>query len=324
MRHLPLLIALLAGNLIALPGLAESSSYRRAVGERSVSLGLTAEPSPLPARGAGPGRETVVNRLLERFAGSPAPLNTDGIEAVSAETDHTLVRGSRWLLDVRADGTWARYFDVLYADGPENTPVPRAARPGIANLEARARGFIASHLADLVPLGPGEGLEAWHSSHQISTIERIGGERTEAVIASRIVLTRTRNGLPVLGDGSKIVIHIAANGVPFGFTLDWAPFVTGAAEQSPLSLDAIRARAALVAGSSGLDLASRIEDRFECGYYDPGSLLPAPLRVLPFACLSSYRGSSPASGQTAFVDAIPSATVMPVDRAWPETLLLAQ
>ena len=87
---------------------------------------------------AGDGRDVVLARVLEQLDGLPAPLTTSGLVGVRTEADHSLAQGPHWLLDVRGDGGWVRYIDPDYPDGPDNTPLPLAARPTIGDLEDMA------------------------------------------------------------------------------------------------------------------------------------------------------------------------------------------
>ncbi|MBN2193307.1 MAG: hypothetical protein JW751_10870 [Polyangiaceae bacterium] len=320
MRHL---LRFFAFSIVALgtrPLAAEPTPFRQRVAETSLRVGLGTTKRPLLSRAAGAGRDAVVSRLLDRFADLPAPVTTNGVTNVRSENDHVLVQGRDWLLDVRGTGDWVRFFDTSYVDGPENSPLPTEARPSTYELEATAREFIAAHIPDLVPLGPGEDLLAWQTSYGVSVVEEVGGPRTEEVTACRIVFTRTIGGLPVVGDGSKVVVHVAANGVPYGFSVDWSSFVTTTTQQAPVPLSNLRERGAMLTLAHGKAAVSdRVEDRFECGYYDPGALVTSARVEL--GCLSSYRSTE--APLAAFVDAIPAATSVVVVKTWPETMVLA-
>lgn len=317
MKYLSLLLTTTA-LLFSSPARSETGPYRVKVGEASAADGLGARSFTLHQRRPGPGRESRLDQLMERFAAPRGAIDTRSYEGVDAGDDHILVKGDGWLLDVRGDGDWVRYWNLDYAEGPQNRPVPVAQRPTLAALDRIARKFVLTELASVVPLRAGEGLEVWYTAHLVSTVETLGGEREQLVYASKVVYTRTIDGLPVLGPGSKVVVHVAADGTPTGFDVDWSSFEDSGESQEALPLPEIRARGERLALAQGR-AKDRVEDRFECGYYDAGARLAGAAGPLQVACLSSYR----AGGAGAFTDAIPAATTVRRDLAWPEALTLA-
>ncbi len=298
---------------------AEPAGFRLKAGREAAASALGERTFQLHQRQLGVGRDARVAQLLDRFRGAPGAVRTDDYDEVLTDDTHVMVTAEGWVLDVRGEGDWVRYWNLSYAEGPENTPVSVEQRPTLVALDAIARPFIATALVGIVELGGQEQLEPWYSSHLISTVETIGGEREQLVYASKIVYTRTIDGVPVLGPGSKVVVHVAADGTPTGFDVDWSRFVGLSDQQSATPLVAIRDRATVLAAARG-DSGPVVEDRFECGYYDTGARQANRAAPLQIACLSTYRSASTGRG---FVDAIPAATTVRSDALWPEVAVLA-
>jgi hypothetical protein len=296
---------------------AETSPFRLQVASSSANDGLGEGKFELYERKAGVGRDARVQDLLSRFESPVDAVATGAFDSIQTGDNHVLVSGDGWLLDVRGDGDWVRYWNTEYATSPANTPVPLSARPSLSGLESIGREFIGAALGDLVDLAANEKLEPWYTAHQIEVTEELGGARQELVYASKIVFTRTIDGVPVLGPGSKVVVHVAADGTVTGFDVDWSRFEGLADTQTALALPDIRSRTETVAAEKA-SAASRVEDRFECGYYDTGARLANTAAPLQVACLSSYRVTYE-GGAAAFVDAIPASKAVQTDAKWTES-----
>ena len=310
--------------LVAGAATAETAPFRLQVALSSSAGGLGEGSFRLYERQSGRGRDARVQAVLTRFESPVGAVKTAAIDSVQTGDDHVLVNGDGWLLDVRGEGDWIRYWNLKYTEGPDNTPLPLSEKPSLARLESIGRKFIASALGDVVHLASNEGLQPWYTSHQISVEEDIGGKRVQRIYASKIVFTRTIDDVPVLGPGSKVVVHIAADGTPTGFDVDWSRFTALSTTQKALPLNEIRERAERLATEKA-PAASRAEERFECGYYDTGARRANRAAPLQVACLSSYRvAEASGDGAHGLVDAVPASAAVQLDAQWIESASFAK
>jgi hypothetical protein len=309
----------LAVFLSAAPTWAETAPFRLQVASDAAADGLSELTFQLFERQPGAGRDARLNEVLALFDGAPGAVQTGSYDDIVIGENFAMATAENWLLDVRGEGDWVRFWNLKYAEGPDNTPLALTQKPSLQALDAIARPFISTHLRTLVRLGAGDAIEPWYTSHQISIVETVDGKRETFIYASKIVYARTIDGVPVLGPGSKVIVHIAADGTPTGFDVDWSDFVVASLQQTAVSLETVRTRAGLLAAARTGGVAV-VEDRLECGYYDTGARRANRAAPMQIGCLSSYRTVDYGKG---FLDAIPAAEVVLQDALWPEVALIA-
>jgi hypothetical protein len=150
-----------------------------------------------------------------------------------------------------------------------------------------------------------------------------------SVVGSIVVYSRTINGVPVIGHGSKVAIQFTADGIPWAFSYDWPSYSASGATQAVLPLATIRQRQAkLVHGPKVA--ASQAEQRFECGYFDAGVRRRDPTAVVQGGCQSetifaqvgdrTRNAADPANGlfRSAQMVVTPAGATMEADKSWPE------
>lgn len=306
--------------------------------QRSASAGLGREQVTLLERRPGPGAATRLDELAARFSQSPHAVNTRGGVERLVKPRSAALRGEGWLLQVYADGSRVRYrnYAALDAKG-QGLARPLAERLTPNALETLGRRFIATQLADLVTLGPGEELVPLFTEHEISTLEGVGpnaGQREEHVAGSTVVFGRSVDGVAVVGPGSKVAVVFANDGEALGFDVDWPLYTKTARTQRVLSLPQIRTRARALTGvdltAPGISLK-----RTECGYFDAGAGRRDTAALVQAGCGLHYtrrtivnaevNRNDPASGHTlaAIAEEIPAGELVEPDANWPQAVRLA-
>ncbi len=226
---------------------------------------------------------------------------------------------------------------------------PTAAPMSQATLETLGRAFIAGNLSSVIVLGPGEALvpesvlrrtEVGHATN--------GPVEAPRVTGNRILFTRTINGVPVVGSGSKVAITVLNDGTVESFRYDWPVYVVaGGATTTSVAAGELLTRVQQVLSSrtgiamaaqsvsvpAGLTLPVPIAldpsmtlERLECGYFDAGFGNRAVDAPVQSGCRYHAVHSISADGVTAragYAGAIPAGSVPVVDASWPEAVVLA-
>jgi hypothetical protein len=325
-----LMLASIAGIITTIEvAEAEESAYRAKVGQLSARRGIGVDTAPVVLRAsASRSVKSTTAALLETFGKqSGQAVHATGKSSVSIQNDRALVAGDEWLLEVRAKGNWIRYRNIEYASRIASTMPSNKIKPDIDELYSIARHFIDSNLSGILSLQKQETLEPWYSAHEVVTDADIskGGKMyntKESVVASKIVLKRAINGIPVLGNGSIVTVFIALDGTVYGFDLNWSPLMLSKKRQEVLDLKRIRARGDIVADSKRMEAKEQmVEEKFECGYFDAGVLsdIDEDNGELQVACVSML--SSQGTIKSVADDVIPAASQVKRDSAWPETAL---
>ncbi len=304
-------------------GLAEDSSYRAAVREKSARQGVGFSEIAVLRRAAPPGQDAVMEAVVDEFERDVASVRTGSIEEITSSERRNLVKGDGWFLEVRGKGNWIRYRDVEYVESAENVPMGLDSRPRLGQLQGKALSFIRSRLASLVPLGPGEKLEPWYVAHSINISGEGHQEPVREVIASKIVFTRVVDGLPVLGSGSKVVIYIASEGTIYGFDINWAALERTGQKRTLVDLDVVRVRAEVVRAAKRADVANEAETSLECGYFDAGARDAPETGELQAACVAMYKSIPGSRTRHSRMDVIPASSAVIEDESVPETILFS-
>jgi hypothetical protein len=210
-----------------------------------------------------------------------------------------------------------------------------------AEMEQNARAFIASHLASQIVLGKGEQLIALRADYRSEGGQDLTtGQVTNAVVANRMVFGRTINGVPVVGNGSKVFVTFTNDGSLESFRYDWPSYQAGAAQavvgpgevlsrvqkvmgvrngDTPTSVAAVPRAGTTV---FPLTLATNTQlQSLECGYYDSGSSGRKSNSVQP-GCTYLTVSRDMNGMRSGFAGAVPAGTLFEPDTAWMETQIL--
>ncbi len=260
------------------------------------------------------------------------------------DAQRSRLQGNGWHLDVFGDGTLAEFADDRQHERAHAQGVDAAQAMSQQALETAGRAYIARSLASVITLGPGEALVAE------ATYSRVDGGSDAAghvdapkTTANRIVFTRELDGVPVVGNGSKVILTFLNDGSLESFRYDWPRYVATGRTQAPLAASTLLQRVQRVVGArvgavsaqsidlasaasgSPLDLGAGIAlQRFECGYYDAGLLsrdASAPVQAgCAYHALHTIGGELPTTA--GYSGAVPAAQKPMPDARWPEVALL--
>jgi len=259
--------------------------------------------------------------------------------------DKLHLSGKQWFLEVTADGSGAEYRDQAAEGRAHALGKPLSEKMSAAELERKGRAFIAAKLASQITLGADEELVALRADYRTEGGQDLAtGEITRAVVANRIVFGRKLNGVPVVGNGSKVIITFLNDGSLESFRYDW-PKYQAAASQNVVDAGQLLSRVQKVLGARNgvaaatsavtvpsaqgeaypLELTPNTKlDALECGYYDAGSFAAHQIRSVQPGC--TYRAvSQDANGMRAgYAGAVPAGERFEADGAWLETQLLSR
>ena len=250
------------------------------------------------------------------------------------------VSGDTWTLDVSADGSAAEYRDQDVASRMHALGRPASQQMSSAALEQAGRAYIAANLSSQITLGTDEELVALRADYRTDGgIDLNTGEATNVVVANRVVFGRMIGGIPVVGNGSKVILTFGNDGALESFHYDWPTYQAGAT-QSVTDPSEMMTRVQKVLGArSGVTSAtSRVAlpnarssafplvvtpntqlQSFECGYYDSGS--GSAQSIQPGCTYLAY--SQDANGiRQGYAGAVPAGTQFTADPSWLESGLL--
>jgi len=317
-------------------GAASAADFplRTALGADSPAHGVGRPDLPLLRVSAGAGAGRTLQALTGRFASSPGAVTTDGQPKVEVRKERTIATWADGrILTVHGDGTKVSFRNPEELNG--STPVAVAQRLSSDRLAQIGRQFIQKELADFIRLGTGEKLEPF------STRVQVGGGAdvmtiappVEEVLSNEIVFTRTVDGVPVLGGGSKVALLITNEGRVAGFDFDWAQYQPTGRRVKALAATQIQERVRAL-GSVKLDSPGVSVKRYECGLFDAGLRHRDPQAPLQGACVIQATErriadpvahlTDPASGHvvSATVDVIPVGETVEPDSRWPQAQAL--
>lgn len=323
-----------------LAGSAWSADFeeRKLTEKRSAEVGLGRPQIELLARVSGRGREAVAEAVLQRFAAADTAMTAHPAWRRETTNDRLEIAGEDWVLTISGDGTSVSYHNEGLHLSKQEHARPVAERLSQGELERLGRRFIAERLEGLIEVGPGEEIFPLYTEFEISgggSTEEGAVPEPEEVVASAVVFSRTIDGIPIVGAGSKIGVVFANDGVPVGFDFDWPQYRLSGTQQRVLPLDAILERTAKLA-SLPLGSPEVTISRFDCGYYDPGIRHRDPEAPVQAACFvqalqttivdPEVHRRDPASGhlRAGVAEMIPAGVTVEPDRHWPQALAVAE
>jgi hypothetical protein len=315
--------------------LSADFSERIASEQRSAEEGLGRDSLRLLKREAGPGAEKMVAVLLERFRGLPGGVQTsDRFKREVTEKHTSLVSDDGWFLQVDGDGTRVRYRNYGDPALADKQGLPLEERFSQKELESMGRDFVAGYLQDLVRLGRNETLMPYFTEFEITgggPADKSEWMLPERVQTSTVVFSRTLDGLPVVGPGSKIAVIFANDGEPVGFDYDWASYRETGEVQAVLPVDEIRRRGAKFSPFETGDRDVQ-ELHFDCGYVDFGARKRDPEALVQGGCMrhvvkkwivdEKEHARDPRSGHAleASLDFFPAGDEMWPDATWMQAM----
>lgn len=307
-HHSKLSAAILSAVLASsLAGIAQAADFSARIESeiRSASVGIGRDSVELLRRVQGPGAEAIAAIALQRFKvdtlrneihehamqqvaeqlkGSAAALQQAGIQLpaiYTSENFEKMVRDNEvayigeegWDLQVFGDGTSVRYRNYAHLDGIRDQVRTVEQRFSKEELEKMGREFIEKQLAGAINLGPGEALVPYFTQFEITgggSIDQDAPMQAEIVHTSTMVFTRSIDGLPVIGGGSKVAVIFANDGQAIGFDFDWPQYQASQELQRVLSLSQVKERG-LEYAKHAFDDPQVQELHFDCGYVDFGA-----------------------------------------------------
>jgi hypothetical protein len=319
---------------LLIAGAAQAADFpiRTSFAANARTQGVGRADLPLLRVNSGQGADRRADAIMRKFQHSGEAVTTFGDAKVQTEKDKTV---ATW-----ADGRRL----VAFGDGskvsfrnPEeiNASAPASERMSSAQLEAIGRKFIQEQLSDFIKLGPGEKLEPFSTRVQVGGGNDVNStERPlEQVLANAIVFTRTVEGVPVLGGGSKVALLVTNYGQVAGFDFDWAAYQSTGKRVKMLGAAQINERAKAMA-TVKLDSSEVTVKRYECGLFDPGLRRRDAQAAVQGACViqalekriadpvANMRNAADGHVTNAVIDVIPAGETVEADSHWPQAMAL--
>jgi hypothetical protein len=324
MRAVACFIAVFIGSAAR----AADFPLRTSLAAASRTQGVGRTELPLLRRGAGAGAARVLEVMSAKLgaAGRPEVVPGQDRTVASWKDGRTLV--------IHGDGTKVSFRDDQeLRSGPQ---VPLAERPAKEWLAQVGLQFIQRELADFIRLGAGEKLEPFSTRVEVGIGADVTsrGPPAEQVLTNAVVFTRTVDGVPVLGAGSKVALLINNDGKVAGFDFDWAEYQRTGQRVKVLGAARIQDRVKQLA-SVQVDAPGAAVQRYECGLFDAGLRHSDPRSAVQGACVvhaserrivdEAAHARNPADGHvvTATVDVIPIGETVEADSHWPQARMLA-
>jgi hypothetical protein len=267
-----------------------------------------------------------------------------GSASQSSKVGDTLhLTGKQWALEVTADGTGAEYRDKAVEARAHSLGKPLSEKMSAADLEQKGRAFIASKLASQIVLGADEELVALRADYRTEGGHDLAtGEISQAVVANRIVFSRTLHGVPVVGNGSKVILTFINDGSLESFRYDW-PQYRAAASQNLVDAGQILSRVQKVIGvrngvatpTAGVPVPSSEGEAYPvaltpntnlqalaCGYYDASSFAGHAAQSVQPGCTYLAVFQDPNGARAGYSGAVPAGAQFEQDPTWLATKIL--
>lgn len=319
-RALILVAALLAFRALS-AGAAEPrrghSEYLASLTERSLREGFGRDSVPLLAPVAGPGRDVVAKRLLERVGGKQTVLGPrlalGALKAAPRDHRVTSYIGDAGYVDVFADGTKLRVRGNL--DDPKEIEKAGGTRLEKADLEALGRRFVKEALGNLITVGSQESLTFLGARYLVNGGADVDAKKdTQQVVANIAIFGREVNGIAVVGGGSKVAVWFDNSRQPVGFDVDWPAYRPTARVQRVIAQKALAARVAKTTVPIEGPEAARVR-RFECGYVDLGATRRSA--TIQAGCSIAWENRGEGGEISAHSEFVPAGESVLKEKRWP-------
>jgi hypothetical protein len=304
----------------------------------SLAQGVGAANLPILQRQSGDPEATVSSLL-------PVVCQGD-CDSVVRETRKFGIRvsGKTWHLDVFGDGSMSEFSDDAARARAHDQGIDASSAMSQAALEAAGRAYISKVLSKVVALQPGDDLVPDVSSARTEGGSDVSGNLAPVkVTGNRIAFTRTINGIPVVGAGSKVTITFLNDGTVESFRYDWPSYVATGRQADMINVGDILQRVQFVMGvrtgakgappptitvptnptaSTVVDLGADVQmQRLSCGYYDSGLLTRragAPMQAGCYYHVTHVQAVNGLATTAAYSGAVPAAVQAEIDSGWPE------
>jgi hypothetical protein len=317
---------------------AQEFPQTTAVTQSSVTQGFHESSLAVLHRSGDANTANAASRLAAQFSTGSATTDNNEVNRAS-ELKSAQARNS---LVVSKDGTFAQFEDESVAGRAHSLARPVSQKMSAARLEQAGRAFINSKLAGVIVLGPGEELVPVLTDYRIEGEQNLGtGAVNRSVVANRIMFGRTIHGVPVVGNGSKVVVTFTNDGSLESFRYDW-PKYQATNSQDVVDASEILGRVQKVIGvrtgvtpnfsvtkpertGSAYPVALTTDtslQKLECGYYDPGTRSGKATATVQPGCVYHAVMETAGGIREGYAGAVPAGTQFEADTTWLETRLL--
>ncbi len=263
-----------------------------------------------------------------------------GASQAQVSADLASLKGENTTLTISADGTAADFRNLNVAAKAHSLAKPVEQKLSQAALEQAGRAFIASNLANVITLGPGEQMVALSTDYRIEGEQNLAtGAVKRAVAANRVVFGRTLNGVAVVGNGSTVVVTFANDGSVESFHYDWPKYEAAAGVgQNMANATSLLARVQQVVGARTgvtptftvhvpaantgdleINTGTKLQS-LQCGYYDPGAG-SGYAQVQP-GCVYHAVITDTTGTRQGYSGAVPGGQQFQADTKWPESQVI--
>jgi hypothetical protein len=333
--------AVLAASAMMIAGStarAEELPQTKAHQQFSVTQGFRDSALPVLHRASTVEQNKVGSALIEK-------LGLGKVEQSSKLDDTLHLTGKQWALDVTADGAGVDYRNTAVEARAHALGKPLFGKMSAAELEQKGRAFIAAKLAPQIVLGAEEQLVALRADYRTEGGQDLTtGEITNAVVANRIVFGRTLHGVPVVGNGSKVILTFINDGSLESFRYDW-PKYQAAEMQNLIAAGQILSRVQKVisgrkdvaAPTSSVTVPSSEGEAYpveltpntnlqalECGYYDASSFATHATQLVQPGCTYRVISQDSEGMRAGYAGAVPAGVRFQQDAAWLATQILVR
>lgn len=332
-------VVLMAGAMISSStARAEELPQTKAHQQFSVTQGFREPALGVLHRAGAADQDQVSSALIEKLRPGSA------YQSTKVGTKLRLT-GKEWFLEVTGDGSGAEFQDQEVEGRAHALGKQLSEKMSAVELEQKGRAFIASELASRIVLGAGEELVAIRADYRTEGGQDMAtGEMSQAVVANRIVFGRILRGVPVVGNGSKVILTFINDGSLESLRYDWPKYqvttgqnLVGVSDILVRVQKSLAARTGVDAPTLGVTVPSSERDAYpvnltpntelqamECGYFDSGSFAGHPTRSVQPGC--TYRAVSHDSNgmRAGYAGAVPAGARFERDAAWPESTILGK
>lgn len=315
-----ILICVFICNFLALPVLAEPSSYRASLTSQSLEKGFGQSSVELLSSVPEKGKTVVAEQLLSSLKAGRLGVSANDLKKSSDEQRVLSYVGDNSSLDIYADGSKFRFRGDI--DNVKGTRAIVNNKLKQEELESLGRDFIAKNLSNFVALGQNEKLTFLGTRYLRNASADLKGQTKDEIVANIAIFGREVQNNPIIGSGSKIAIWYGGDKQPVGFDVDWTKYKLTTQKQDILPVERLKNR--IEAVSAVPKDASDIKlSRFECGYVDLGATKRS--KTLQAGCLVAYDGYTGAANQKlrwAKIEFVPAGSKIIPDANWPITRLI--
>jgi hypothetical protein len=335
MRKLSLYLSMCVSSAMMLSVMApaEELPQSKAMKQGSLANGFGASTLPVLRRSTRASQAEVASALRAAVCAdcSSPRAQQDGNLQSSTE---------RFRVTVSSDGTAADFRDLAVAARSHAQAKPMAQKMSAAVLQKAGLAYITAKLGTSIVLGENEELVPLLTDYRVEGAQDLStGVVTRSVAANRIVFGRKLNGVPVVGNGSRVVITFANDGSVESFHYDWPNYASSGSQRMVTTSallgriqQAVGARAGVApeltaaipehneaVGPVALNRGTQLES-MECGYYDAGA--DAGLTSVQPGCVYHAVSESPSGMRVGYAGAVPGGEQFDADARWVETRIV--